>query len=89
VRAVSKKPKEASFEQTLTELEALVSRMESGELSLEEALRGFERGVQLTRECQAALLAAQQKVQVLTQKPGGPTLDDFSPNAAPAGDAER
>jgi exodeoxyribonuclease VII small subunit len=39
--------------------------MESGELPLEEALRSFERGIQLTRECQSALQAAQHKVQIL------------------------
>jgi exodeoxyribonuclease VII small subunit len=89
VRAVSKKPKEAGFEQTLAELEALVGQMESGELPLEEALRNFERGVQLTRECQSALLAAQQKVQLLAQKSGGPAPEDFSPDAEPADDAER
>ena len=71
-------PKEPGFEATIAELEALVARMESGELPLDEALRSFERGVQLTRECQAALQAAQQRVQILTQQPGGPRLEEFS-----------
>ena len=74
---MSRKPKEAGFEQTLAELEALVARMEAGDLPLEEALRSFERGVQLTRECQAALVAAQQRVQVLVQRPEGATIEDF------------
>ena len=75
---MARKPKEAGFESTLAELEALVARMEAGNLPLEEALRNFERGVQLTRECQAALQAAQQRVQVLTQRASGATLEDFA-----------
>jgi exodeoxyribonuclease VII small subunit len=82
---VARKPKEAGFETTLAELEELVARMESGDLPLDEALRSFERGVQLTRECQAALQAAQQRVQLLTQTAAGPALEDFTPDGtAPA-----
>ena len=55
-----------SFETALKELEALVARMESGELTLEESLQSFERGVALTRHCQQALKQAEQKVEVLT-----------------------
>ena len=46
---MARKPKEAGFESTLAELEELVARMEAGNLPLEEAMRSFERGVQLTR----------------------------------------
>lgn len=53
------------FEKSLQELEALVQKMESGELSLEESLQEFERGVQLTRQCQEALTAAEQRVRLL------------------------
>lgn len=53
------------FEQSLQELEALVLRMESGDLSLEASLKEFERGVQLTRQCQAELTAAEQRVKLL------------------------
>ena len=84
-----KKAEKSGFEASLAELEALVARMESGELPLDEALRSFERGVQLTRECQAALQAAQQRVQVLTQTAAGPTLEDFAPDGpAPAPGAQ-
>ena len=76
------KPKESGFEATIAELEALVARMEAGDLPLDEALRSFERGVQLTRECQAALQAAQQRVLILTQRPGGPSLEEFSGDPA-------
>jgi exodeoxyribonuclease VII small subunit len=72
------KPKEPGFEATIAELEALVARMEAGDLPLDEALRSFERGIQLTRACQAALQAAQQRVQILTQRPGGAGVEEFS-----------
>lgn len=53
------------FEAAMVELEALVQRMESGELSLEGSLQEFERGVQLTRICQEALKVAEQRVKLL------------------------
>ncbi len=54
-----------SFEDALAELENLVERMESGELTLEESLASFERGVSLTRTCQQALKEAEQRVEIL------------------------
>ena len=54
-----------SFEQALAELEKLVARMEGGELSLEQALAGHKRGLELARFCQQKLEAAQQQVKVL------------------------
>ena len=74
---VLRKVKETGFEATLAELETLVARMEAGDLPLDEALRSFERGVQLTRECQTALQAAQQRVQILTQSAAGATVTEF------------
>lgn len=55
-----------AFEAALGELEALVERMESGEMSLDESLQAFERGIGLTRVCEEALQAAEQRVEVLT-----------------------
>ena len=55
------------FEAALAELEELVSRMESGTLSLEASLEAFERGIKLTRDCQAALRQAELRVKALTQ----------------------
>lgn len=63
------------LEQALESLEALVERMESGELTLEESLAAFEQGVKLTRECQQALTRAEQKVRILL---------DQDPDADPA-----
>jgi exodeoxyribonuclease VII small subunit len=64
----SKKAKIPDFEQALAELEAVVERLEHGELPLDEALRQFERGIELSRSCQASLRQAEQKVEVLLKK---------------------
>jgi exodeoxyribonuclease VII small subunit len=72
-----KKNSPPSFEDALTELEQLVNRLERGELSLEESLQAFERGVSLTRTCQKALREAEQKVQILIEKNGNPALEPF------------
>ena len=66
--------KPPDFEKSLAELEALVERLEDGDLSLEESLSAFEKGVKLTQECQQALADAQQRVQVLMQQDGGARL---------------
>ena len=58
---------EVDFESALKELETLVSKMESGELSLDESLKAFERGIELTRKCQSSLEAAELRVQTLTK----------------------
>ena len=58
------------FEKSLTELETLVQKLEQGDVPLEEALKTFERGVALTRQCQTALRTAQQKVEVLLAQSG-------------------
>lgn len=54
------------FEHALMELESLVSRLESGELSLDQSLEHFKRGVELTRHCQSVLDQAQKTVELLT-----------------------
>jgi exodeoxyribonuclease VII small subunit len=55
-----------SFEEALSELEELVDSLEQGDLSLEESLKSFERGVALARACQEALTRAEQKVAMLS-----------------------
>lgn len=60
----------ADFEAALAELESIVEALEQGELSLDESLQRFERGVQLTRACQTALKNAEQKVDILLRKTG-------------------
>ena len=66
----AKKQPDFDFEGALEELEELVSSMEDGELSLEDSLKAFEKGIKLTRECQTALKKAEQKVQVLLNESG-------------------
>ena len=65
---MAKKKSPIAFEEALKELETLVEKMEHGDLSLEESLQHFERGVALTRHCQQALQEAEQKVEILLEK---------------------
>ena len=66
------------FEHSLAELEALVTRLEEGDVPLEEALKTFERGVALTRQCQTALRTAQQKVEILLTRNGDESIESFA-----------
>ena len=75
---MAKKQPPIDFESALKELEALVEKMEHGDIPLEESLQYFERGVQLTRQCQQALQAAEQKVQILLEKGTGAEVRPFS-----------
>lgn len=75
-----KKAESLTFEQSMQELEELVSKMEQGELPLEDALKSFERGIQLARHSQKQLKEAEQKVQILTSQNGQQTLDVFESN---------
>ncbi|HGX93584.1 MAG TPA: exodeoxyribonuclease VII small subunit [Candidatus Tenderia sp.] len=76
-----KSKKQPDFETALAELETLVTQMEAGDISLEESLKLFERGVSLTSNCQQALTEAQQKVQILLQKTEQAQAEDFEANA--------
>lgn len=70
-----------SFEHSLNELETIVSRLESGELPLEDALNEFERGIQLARQSQQKLQQAEQRVQILLNSDdGASTLAPFTPD---------
>lgn len=60
------KDNKPGFEQALSELEALVAQLESGDLSLDQSLTHFKRGVELTRHCQSILDDAQQTVEILS-----------------------
>jgi len=73
-----KKTQAPSFEQALAELETLVEAMDKGDLALEDSLKSFERGVELTRICQKALADAEQKVRILTEKSVDAELQPFS-----------
>jgi exodeoxyribonuclease VII small subunit len=71
------KKKTVDFEQSLSALEALVTKMEKGDLTLEESLHAFEAGIQLTRECQTRLAAAEVQVQKLVEEHGELRLEPF------------
>ncbi|MGB4344099.1 MAG: exodeoxyribonuclease VII small subunit [Moraxellaceae bacterium] len=70
---MARKRSAVDFEKALSELEARVHQLESGDLSLEDALKAFEEGIRLTRDCQQALTEAEQKVQLLLEKADGST----------------
>lgn len=72
-----KSTKGADFERALDELEKLVERMEEGELGLEESLKLYERGIELSKACQKALDAAEKRIRILSEKDGKTRLDDF------------
>ena len=72
-----KKGKTIDFEQALGELEAVVGKLEHGDLPLEEALKQFERGIELTRGCQASLKQAEQRVEILLARTPDATPEPF------------
>ncbi|MBJ7221836.1 MULTISPECIES: exodeoxyribonuclease VII small subunit [unclassified Brenneria] len=71
----------ASFESSLNELEKIVTRLESGELPLEEALNAFEQGIQLARQGQQKLQQAEQRVQILLSDEPDAALSPFTPDS--------
>jgi exodeoxyribonuclease VII small subunit len=78
--AKAAKPESADapdFEKALAELEGIVSTLEKGDLSLDAALKHFERGIALTRQCQASLKEAELKVEKLVEKGGKQSLEPF------------
>ncbi|MCU7937965.1 MAG: exodeoxyribonuclease VII small subunit [gamma proteobacterium symbiont of Bathyaustriella thionipta] len=75
--SVVKESKKFDFEASLNELEKLVDALEEGDLSLEQSLQDFERGINLTRSCQNALTEAQQKVKILLENNKTSSLKDY------------
>ena len=76
-KLVSKKKTSVNFEKALEEFENLVVRLEEGELSLEDSLKCYERGITLSRSCQSALEEAEQRIQMLDERTG--ELEDHDP----------
>ena len=74
--------KTPAFEENLDALEGIVEQLESGQLSLDDAMKAFEQGIKLTRDCQESLATAEQRVQVLINKNGEPTLAPLPPQAS-------
>jgi exodeoxyribonuclease VII small subunit len=71
-----------SFERELEELEAVVKRLESGDLPLEESLKLFERGVALSDSCRRQLEAAETRVEMLVKRGRGVVAQPFEPDKA-------
>lgn len=74
---MAKKPENLSFEESLTELERIVAELEQGDVSLDDALKQFERGINLVRNSQAKLEQAQQKVAILLNPDENPSLSPY------------
>lgn len=68
---------EMSFEESLRELEGIVDKLEKGQLSLDESLMLFEKGIKLVRECNTKIQCAQQKVEQLILENGGSRTEKF------------
>ena len=74
---MAKKKDSIDFEKSLKTLENIVDEMETGELSLEQSLTAFEKGIKLTKDCQTALNHAEQRVQILIEQHGEESLEPF------------
>ena len=84
---MEKQDETPAFEEALEELEAIVETMEDGEPSLEESLKLFERGMDLTRRCQKALDDAEQRIRILADVDNGSPAIETGPaeDSAPDG----
>lgn len=60
-----------TFEENVKELEEIVSKLEKGELSLEDSINNFEEGIKLSKECSSALDEAEKKINILVESEGG------------------
>ena len=74
------KSRQLDLEKSMAELEQIVEELETGELSLDKSLKQFEKGVKISRDCQTALEAAEQKLQILM----GDELQDVDPEGLDA-----
>ncbi|PXY90539.1 exodeoxyribonuclease VII small subunit [Gilliamella apis] len=73
-----KQDKEASFEETIKQLEAIVTQLENGDLPLDDALNEFEKGIKLARSGQKQLNEAEQRIQILLSENSDAQLSEFS-----------
>lgn len=75
---MAKKSDNQQFEKALEALEDIVKQMEQGDLSLEDSLAAFEKGVKLTKDCQKSLKSVEQKVNKLITKNGKLEIEPFN-----------
>ena len=82
-------PKKPDFEKSLARLEEVVRRLESPQLALDEAMKLFEEGVELSRECQKQLEEAEGRVEILLKKADGKLVaEPFEPEKEPGKENE-
>ncbi len=74
---IVKKPENLSFEESIDELESIVNNLEQGDLSLEQSMTLFERGLNLSHASQDKLNQAEQKIQILLNNNGEQELQNF------------
>ncbi len=67
---------EKSFEENLNELEQIASKLESGDLGLDEAIKEFENGIKLSKECSKKLDEAEKKINILVQNENGDLTEE-------------
>ena len=73
---------EKSFESSLAELEQIVTKLEDGDLPLEESLELFEKGIKLSRECRERLTKAERRIEILMKDADGEiVVEDFNPES--------
>jgi len=84
----ARKGKKFKFEQAVSDLEQIVERLDSGELSLEQMLKEFETGVKMVRECKKFLEQAQKKVETLISEQGELKMEELSEEPERAGEDE-
>ncbi len=72
---------EMSFEEALVELEGIVEKLEKGQLSLDESLGLFEKGIKLVKECNTRLKSAQMRVEKLIEENGELKTEQFTPES--------
>ena len=73
--------KKLDYEAAISELESLVTKLEQGDISLEESLKLYENGVLISRDCQEALQQAEKKVSMLVQQMDKTELVEFDPES--------
>lgn len=69
---------EINFEKSISELENIVKTLESGELSLDDTIKLFERGIKLSSQCNKLLDEAESKINILIKKDGEIKKQEFS-----------
>jgi len=70
--------KEISFEENIEQLEKIVTELEKGELNLDESVKKFEQGMQISQNCSKILENAEKKITILLKQDGETKEEDFT-----------